>query len=50
MVLTPFVQELKEKRSSMPLTVFYGTLESCAESFMYFSQELGDDQYEPPDH
>lgn len=49
MILTPFVEELKVKRSSMPLTIFYGNLEDCADSFLHFSSELGDNQYEPPD-
>lgn len=48
-ILKPYVEELKEKRSSMPLTIFYGDLEACAESFLYFSSELGDNQYEPLD-
>ena len=47
MILTPYVQELKAKRSAMPLTILYGDLEGCAESFLYFSSELGDNQYEP---
>lgn len=46
-ILTPYAQELKAKRSAMPLTIFYGDLEGCAESFLYFSSELGDNQYEP---
>ena len=46
-VLAPFVEELKVKRSSMPLTIFYGDLEDCAESFIHFSSELRDEQYEP---
>lgn len=33
----------------MPLTIFYGNLEDCADSFLHFSSELGDNQYEPPD-
>jgi len=49
MILTPFVEELKAKRSSMQLTIFYGNLEDCADSFLHFSSELGDNQYEPPD-
>ena len=47
-VLAPYVEELKEKRSTMPLTIFYGDLEGCAESFLYFSSQLGESQYEPP--
>ena len=31
----------------MPLTIFYGDLEGCSESLLYFSSELGDNQYEP---
>ena len=31
----------------MPLTIFYGDLEGCSESFLYFSSVLGDNQYEP---
>lgn len=46
-ILTPYAQELKAKRSAMPLRIFYGDLEGCAESFLYFSSELGDNQYEP---
>lgn len=49
MILTPFVEELKVKRSSMPLTIFYGNLEDCADSFLHFCSEPGDNQYEPPD-
>ena len=36
-ILTPYLQELKAKRSAMPLTIFYGDLEGCAESFLYLS-------------
>ena len=46
-VLTPFVEELKEKRSEMPLTIFYGDLECCADCFLFFSAEMGEKQYEP---
>ena len=36
-VLSPYVQELKAKRSAMLLTNFYGDLGGCSESFLYFS-------------
>ena len=36
-VLAPYVQDLKAKRSARPLTIFYGDLEGCSESFLYFS-------------
>ncbi|XP_068716964.1 ATP-dependent DNA helicase RecQ-like [Montipora capricornis] len=49
MILAHFAEELKPKRSKMPLTIFYGNLEDCADSFMYFCCELGDKQYEPLD-
>ena len=49
MILEPFAEELKAKRSTMPLTIFYGNLEDFADSFMYFCCELGDKQYEPLD-
>ena len=49
MILVPFAEELKAKRSKMPLTIFYENLEDCADSFMYFCSELGDKQYEPSD-
>lgn len=48
-ILHPYVKELKAKRLLMPLTIFYGDLECCAESFLYFSSELGNMQYEPFD-
>ena len=48
-VLKPYLDELKAKRSAMPLTIFYGDLETCAESFLHFSSELGNMQYEPFD-
>ena len=47
MILKPYVQEFKAKRSAMPLTMFYGNLEGCAESFLYFSSELGENQCKP---
>ena len=36
-ILTPYAQELKAKRSAMPLTIFYGDLEGCAESTFFTS-------------
>ena len=31
----------------MPLTIVYGTLTTCAEAFLFFSQYLGMEQYFP---
>ena len=42
MILKPYVQEFKAKRSAMPLTMFHVNLEVCTESFLYFSSELGE--------
>ena len=31
----------------MPLTIVYGTLATCADAFLFFSQHLGKEQYFP---
>lgn len=46
-VLLPLSNELIEKKINMPLTIVYGSLATCSESFLFFSQTLGKDQYYP---
>lgn len=46
-VLEPLAKELLEKKISMPLTIVYGSLATCADTFMYFSQFLAKCQYYP---
>ena len=41
------MQELKEKKIEMALTIVYGTLSTCADSFLFFSRCLGKEQYFP---
>ena len=48
-ILAPLCQELMEKKIHMPLTLVYGTLNICAESFLFFSNNLGKKQYFPAD-
>ena len=38
-----------EKKIDMPLTLVYGTLNICTESFLFFSNMLGKKQYFPVD-
>lgn len=47
-ILQPLAQELKTKRQDFPLTLIYGNLETISECYLYFSQTLGTDQYDPP--
>lgn len=46
-VLAPLADELKERKIEMPFTIVYGTLATCADAFLFFSQHLGKDQYFP---
>ena len=46
-ILQPIVAELKAKKDQMPLTLIYGNLETIAECFLYFSNNMGKDQYHP---
>ena len=46
-VLAPLADELMEKKIEMPLTIVYGTLATCADAFLFFSQHLGKEQYFP---
>lgn len=46
-VLAPLANELKEKNINMPLTLVYGSLGTCSDAFLFFSQSLGKDQYYP---
>lgn len=47
-ILLPLTKELFEKRMDFPLTLIYGSLETISTCF-FFSNELGDKQYEPED-
>lgn len=46
-ILEPLADKLKEMKDAMPLTIIYGTLQTCASCFMYFSSVLGKNQYFP---
>ena len=46
-VLASLADELMEKKNEMPLTIVYGTLATCADAFLFFSQHLGKEQYFP---
>ena len=46
-ILKPIVHELKLKKTEMPLTLIYGSLETIADSFLYFTSHKGKDQYYP---
>ncbi|XP_078363686.1 uncharacterized protein LOC144647866 [Oculina patagonica] len=46
-ILKPIVQELKLKKKEMPLTLIYASLETIADSFLYFASHMGKDQYYP---
>ena len=46
-ILKPIVHELKLKKTEMPLTLIYGSLETIADSFLYFTSHKGEDQYYP---
>ena len=47
-ILEPLTKELQTKRHNFPLTLIYGNLETISECYLYFSQTLGIDQYDPP--
>ena len=46
-ILKPIVHELKLKKTEMPVTLIYGSLETIADSFLYFTSHMGKDQYYP---
>lgn len=46
-ILAPLADEVMEKKIDMPLTIVYGTLATCADAFLFFSQRLGKEQYFP---
>lgn len=48
-ILLPLVEELKAKRQKFELTLIYGNLETISSCYAFFSRELGNNQYEPPD-
>ena len=39
--------ELKFEKLNMPLTLIYGNLETISDCFLYFSNEMGKEQYFP---
>ena len=39
-VLSLYAEELKAKKIEMPLAIVYGTLATCADAFLSFSQVL----------
>ena len=46
-ILHPIVSELQALKIQMPLTLIYGNLETISECFLYFSENMGKDQYYP---
>lgn len=46
-ILDPLVQDLRTKRMDFPLTIVYGSLETISCCYLYFSCNLGSEQYEP---
>ena len=46
-IIEPLALEFKEKLLAMPLTIVYGSLETCGECYSYFEQELGPHQFYP---
>jgi hypothetical protein len=46
-ILEPLCRELLENKLNMPLTLVYGTLNVCAEGFLFFANILGKKQYFP---
>ena len=46
-ILKPVVDELREKKENMPLTVIYGNLSTCSDCFSFFNLHLGNEQYYP---
>ena len=47
LILKPVANMLKDLKLGMELTVIYGTLQTCADCFLYFSQALKTHQYFP---
>ena len=47
-ILDPIVSELKLMRKDMPITLIYGNLETIADCFIYFTEQMGKEQYHPP--
>ena len=47
--LHAMLEPLCQKKIDMPLTLVYGTLNICTESFLFFSNNLGKKQYFPAD-
>ena len=48
-IIEPLMQQLKHERQEFPLTLVYSNLETISDCYMYFSEMLGTEQYEPPD-
>ena len=47
-ILQPYVDELCEKKTNMPMTlIYFRSLEECGESFLIFSSKMGALQYYP---
>ena len=46
-ILNPIITELKFEKLNMPLTLIYGNLETISDCFLYFSNEMGKEQYFP---
>ena len=46
-ILSPIVDELKEKRQDFPLTLIYGNLATIAECYCFFSNKMGVLHYDP---
>ena len=46
-ILKPVANMLKELKLQMELTIIYGTLQTCADCFLYFSKALKKHQYFP---
>lgn len=43
------MQQLKQGQQEFPLTLAYSSLETISDCYIYFSEMLGREQYEPPD-
>ena len=48
-IIEPLMQQLKQEGQEFPLTLVYSNLETTSDCYMYFSEMLGTEQYEPPD-
>lgn len=46
-ILDPIVTELKFEKLNMPLILMYGNLETTSNCFLYFSNEMGKEQFFP---